>query len=78
MKFYTAFTDGTFLVSGTYVAGRLEKPNMTRHCRVASIREIWTEHRSTIEAFEAGGRRVNRRTDFQTFVDMSQRETAPV
>ena len=78
VKFYTAFTDGTFLVSGTYVVGGLEKPTMTRHCRVASIRETWTEHRWTIEAFEAGGRRVNRRTDFQTFVDMSRQETAPM
>jgi hypothetical protein len=77
VKFCTAFTDGTLLVSATYVAGMLEKPKMTRQCRVAGIGEIWKEHRSTIEAFEASGRRVNRRTDFQTFVDMSRRETAP-
>jgi hypothetical protein len=76
VKFYTAFTDGSFLVSATYVACTLENPKITRHCRVAGIREIWNEHRSTIEAFEASGRRVNRRIDFQTFVDMSHRETA--
>jgi hypothetical protein len=77
VKFYTAFTEGPFLVSANDESDNSEGPVMTKRCHVASASAIWAEHRSAIEAFEASGRRVDRRIDFRTFADMSRRETAP-
>ncbi len=77
IQFYTAFTDGTFLVSGGHASQDCEGPVMTKRWRWASVAEIWADHRSAIEVFEAAGRRVDRRGDFETFADMSRREEMP-
>jgi hypothetical protein len=78
VKFYTAFTDGTFLVWANHESCNCEGPVMTKRWRVATVSEAWAEHRSSIEEFEAAGRRVDRRIDFKTFADMNQRETKPL
>ena len=77
IKFYTAFTDGTFLVSAGHASQDCEGPVMTMHWRRASIAEIWADHRSAIEVFEAAGRSVDRGADFETFADISRREEMP-
>ena len=77
VKFYTAFTDGTFLVSANHESFNCEGPVMTKRWRVATVSEAWAGHRSSIEEFEAAGRSVDRRIDFRTFADMNQRETKP-
>jgi hypothetical protein len=76
VKFYTAFTDGTFLVSANYKTLTLEGPVMTRRWRAASIGEAWGEHQAAVQAFEAAGRRVDRRSSFQEFADLLQRDHA--
>ena len=76
VKFYTAFTDGTFLVSSNYKTLTLEGPVMTKRWRAGSIGEAWAQHRAAVQSFEAVGRRVERRTTFQEFADLSQRDKA--
>ena len=74
VKFYTPYADGSFCVSANYRSTNCDGPVMTKCWRVASIAEIWLEHRSAIEAFEAAGRRVDRRIDFRTHAEMCRRE----
>lgn len=74
VKFYTAFADGSFRVSANYRSTNCDGPVMTKRWRVASIGELWTEHRSAIEALEAAGRPVDRRIDFRTHAGMCRRE----
>jgi len=76
VKFYTAFTDGTFLVSSNYKTLTLKGPVMTKRWRAAGIGEAWGEHQAAVQAFEAAGRRVDRRSSFQEFADLSQRDHA--
>lgn len=77
IKFYTAFTDGTFLVSADRESLSCEGPVMTARWRRASIAEVWAEHRTAIEEFEAAGKRADSRADYETFADMSRREEMP-
>jgi len=76
VKFLTAFTDGTFLVSSNYRTLTLEGPVMTKRWRAGSIGELWAEHRSAVQSFEAAGRIVDRRTAFQEFADLRRRDYA--
>ncbi len=76
VKFYTAFTDGTFLVSANYRTVTQEGPVMTQRWRAGSIGEVWAGHRAAVQSFEAASRCVDRRTTFQEFVDLLQRDHA--
>jgi hypothetical protein len=74
VKFYTAFTDGTFLVSVNHESVAREGPVMIKRWRKDGVSEIWTDHLGAIEAFEAAGKQVDRRATFEAFADMSRRE----
>ena len=76
MKLFTAFTDGTFLVSAMGLGVEADGPGMTKTCGAANIGEVWARHQLRIRALESAGRHVDRKTSFGTFADLSQRETA--
>jgi hypothetical protein len=76
VKLLTAFTDGAFLVSAMGPGVEADGPILTKHCGAANIGEVWASHQVRIRAFESAGKRVHRGISFQTYADLSQRETA--
>lgn len=76
VQFYTAFADGTFLVSSNYRTLTLEGPVMTKRWRAGTAGEVWAEHRAAVQSFETAGRQVDGRTSFQGFADLYQRNLA--
>jgi hypothetical protein len=75
VKLFTAFTDGTFLVSATGRGIDAAGPTMTKHCGAATIGEAWSSHRLRIREFQSAGKCVDRQISFRRFRDLSQRET---
>jgi len=77
VKLFTAFTDGTFLVSAMLGPGvEADGTTMTRHCGGANIGEVWTRHQLRIRTSESAGKRVDRQISFRNFAELSERETA--
>jgi hypothetical protein len=78
-KFYTAFQDGSLLISTTYaVVGMPAGPMIERHGQKASISETWASHQQRIEALEAEGKRVDRQTSYLAYAKIEHKETAPL
>jgi hypothetical protein len=76
-KFYTVFQDGTLLVSKAYDDGNMgHGPTIVKFAQKASIADTWASHQSRIQALEAEGKRVDRQTSFESYAEMSHRETA--
>jgi len=65
-------------VSANYKCVSSEGPVVTKRWRLAGASDIWAEHLKGIEAAEAAGTRVDRRSDFQAFADMLRREFGSV
>jgi hypothetical protein len=76
LKFYTAFQDGTLLVSGNYEDPTSRGPGIVRNFRAGTISETWADHQARIQALEAEGKRVDLKNDHQAYVAMSERDTA--
>ncbi len=74
VKFYTAFTDGTLLISANYQTMTSEGPEIFKRWRIGGIGEIWAEHEARVRSLEAAGRRADRRSDFETYAEMMRRE----
>jgi hypothetical protein len=77
VKFYTAFTDGTLLVSKNFDDPTSAAPMVVKHCKAASIAQAWAEHQGRIEELEAEGKHVDCDTSFEAYAELSQKETAP-
>ena len=76
-KFYSAFQDGTLLVSNAYADGDIPAgPMIVKYARKASISETWAAHQERIAALEAAGKSVDRQTSFQFYTEISEKETA--
>ncbi len=76
VKFFTAFTDGTLLVSGNYADPTSRGPGIVRSFQAGSISETWARHQARIEALVEEGKRVDRQSDHQAYVAMAERDTA--
>jgi hypothetical protein len=78
VKLFTAFTDGTFLVSamGPALEPECGDPTMTKYAGAASIAEAWASHQLRIRDFESAGKQVDRQISFSTYADLSDKETA--
>jgi hypothetical protein len=77
-KFYTAFQDGTILVSKNYGDDDPLGPMIVINCcKIASISETWAAHQKRITELEAEGKRVDRQTSFEVYAEISNKETAP-
>jgi hypothetical protein len=78
VKFYTAFQDGTLLVSKAYSDANIPAaPMIVKFAEKASISETWAKHQERIAALEAEGKCVDRQTSFQAYAEISYKETAP-
>jgi hypothetical protein len=76
MKFFTAFTDGTLLVSGTYADPTSRGPGIVRNFQPGTISEAWARHQARVEALVEEGKLVDRQGDHQAYVTMAERDTA--
>jgi hypothetical protein len=76
VKFYTAFQDGTILVSKTFADDTVYGPTIVLQARNASISDTWADHQKRIEVFEVEGKRIDRQTSFQAYAQISHEETA--
>jgi hypothetical protein len=76
VKFYTGFQDGTLLVSGNYQDPTSRGPGILRDFHAGSIGDTWARHQARIAALEAEGKRMDRQSDHQAYVAMSERDTA--
>jgi hypothetical protein len=78
-KFYTAFQDGSLLISTTYAAvGMPAGPMIERHGRKAGISDTWSAHQQRIAELEAEGKRTERQTSYQAYAEIEHKETAPL
>jgi DNA-directed RNA polymerase subunit N (RpoN/RPB10) len=75
-KLYTAFTDGTFLVSAMGEIPETSGTIMTKFGGAKSIAELWSSHQRRIQEFESQGKRIDRQSAFAAFVDLWEKETA--
>jgi hypothetical protein len=73
-KFYTAFDDGTLLISKNFVNDMGTRPGIIEYAREASIADTWAEHQRQIQALEAGGKRINRQTSFQFYSELARKD----
>jgi hypothetical protein len=77
VKFYSAFQDGTLLVSKAYADGDIPAgPMIVKYARKASLSDTWAEHQKRIAALESEGKRVDCQTSFQFYAEISEKETA--
>jgi hypothetical protein len=76
VKLYTAFTDGTFLVSATAKLEEVAGPPMTKWCGAASMTELCAGHRLRVQTFESAGKRVDRQACFPAYAGLLEREAA--
>lgn len=72
-KFYTNFTDGTWLVSNTNLEIKDKTVIAFKHDPESnSTRQIWKRHREKISELEAQGKRLNDYLSFDTWVKVDQ------
>lgn len=72
-KFYTNFTDGTWLVSNTHLKiSNTKVIILERDLEIASTQQIWKRHQEKIFELEAKGKRLNHHISFDTWVKLEQ------
>jgi hypothetical protein len=76
VKFYTAFEDGTLLVSKNYDFPFTAAPGIVRQARKATIADAWKAHQERLRAMEAIGKAVDRRMGHRDYARLSKQETA--
>jgi hypothetical protein len=76
VKFYSAFQDGTLLVSKNFKGDGASRSMIVILDGKFSIRNTWETHRKQIELMEAEGKLVDRQTGFLTFAEIQRRESA--
>jgi hypothetical protein len=78
VKFYTAFQDGTLLISKAYADADIPAgPMIRKYAEVAGIEEIWAKHQKRIAELEAEGKQIDRQTSFEFYAEIEYKETAP-
>ncbi len=79
VAFYTAFADGTLLVTKNHGANSppASEEVIVRRYKGASIGSAWENHRNSIRQLCERGKTVVRDTSFSAYVEVSYRETHP-
>lgn len=73
-KFYTAFDDGTLLISKNFLNDMGERPGIVEFDREASIADTWADHQHQIQILEAAGKRIDRQTSFQFYSELARKD----
>lgn len=77
VKFYTAFLDGTLLVSKAYADADMPAgPMIRKYADKASISEVWDKHQERIEELVVKGKQIDRQTNFEFYAEIEYKETA--
>jgi hypothetical protein len=74
VKFYTAFSDGTCLITANLPLKSYNRPPVTKCYLETSIPDAWAAHQQAVAEREASGVRAIRHSSFPTFAQMSDRE----
>ena len=69
-KFYTAFDDGTLLVSKSFKDRLADTPGTLKHGKRGSIHATWADHQHRTRQLLAEGKSIVRRTDFGFYTEM--------
>jgi hypothetical protein len=76
VKFYTAFRDGSLLVSKNYVDETTPPPGVMKNCRKGTIGETWIAHQWRLRKLVEEGRSTLDDARFAAYVKISDQETA--
>ena len=76
IKFYTAFRDGSLLVSKNYVDETTPPPGVMKNCRNGTIGETWIAHQWRLRTLVEEGRSTLDDARFAAYVKVSDQETA--
>jgi len=76
VKLYTAFTDGTFLVTATGAVEESDGSTMTKFGGASSIPQVFALHEKRLRTFESTGKRVDRSACFSNFAGLWEKESA--
>jgi len=74
-KFITSFQDGVLLVSANY-ADPMPRPGVLRQFKTGTLIETWNRHKARLKALESVGKRVDPRSDYETYLQASARDRA--
>ncbi len=75
VKLYTAFTDGTLLVSASFDSYLVPAGNsIIKHASKLPLDEAWALHQQRVEEMEDQGKQVLQALDFNRYVEMSRHE----
>lgn len=76
VKLYTAFTDGTLLISSTFRSQAVPGPisQIIKSAPSATVKDAWAVHQGHVSGLEGQGRVIEQSTTFDQYVAMSRRE----
>lgn len=76
VKFYTTFTDGTFLITANFDSQAIsdDREKIYKFARKSSIQAAWKHHRTWVADLTATGRQRNYQLSFDDFARLSCRE----
>jgi hypothetical protein len=72
-KFYTAFEDGTLLVSKSFKDRLPGSEGLVKHGKGGTIESTWAEHQTRIRQMETGGKRIDRQYGFDFYCSLLRR-----
>ncbi len=75
-KFYTAFTDGTLLITRSFASSAPDRTTATMSIvsRPGPLEQAWNDHRASIQQHQSAGRLLREATEFEDYVALSLRE----
>jgi hypothetical protein len=76
VKFLTLFQDGTLLVSGNYETPLSTRPGIVSQCKAGTISDAWAAHLGRMQSIEFAGTQIDRRSGYEAYVEISDRDTA--
>jgi hypothetical protein len=77
VKMFTAFQDGSLLLSKNYVDETTPPPGVMKYGRSATIGETWISHQWRVQALQVEGKVALCDVGFAAYTKVSDQETAP-
>lgn len=77
-KFYTSFTDGTFVITANFDTAPIhdDEEKLYKSVQLSSIEAAWHLHRTRVDEFTAKGKQRNYHLSFEEFARLACREDA--
>jgi hypothetical protein len=69
-KFYTAFKDGTLVVTKSFKDRLPETPQVMKKGGSGSISAAWTDHQEQVRRLVAAGKSIDEQTSFEHYMSM--------